>query len=342
MTLPIEQKDSMKDIIAFLEQSPNKAEFLEALKKMRIDEIKRIVKDKVKQEKFKREKVLKNFLDDRQKSERTIKSYKQEIGKFFDWIDNKSIHLLEVKRVDINKYIVYMGKKGFSNNTQRLGLAALSSLFRYMEAEEQINKSPFIQIKYPKKVYKKAVRTDQQQTIPVMNENEYQAIMEELETRANRKGNRLCDIRAREAATALIPIISLMAAYGLRIGSIAGIEINKQESYFSTISKGGKVLTFDLTPEIVAALKKYKCWKKQPFEQVKPVNIHMVLKRITQRLKEEDKIRYAYTAHDFRHHFAHNHYRENKDIVALSRMLGHASINVTDIYLQSVGVQNVL
>ena len=338
MTLPITQNEGMQEIINFLQQSPDKEEFIKALKSLRIDQLKDMVKNKVKQEKFKREKVFIDFLNDRQKAACTIKTYKQEINKFFDWIDKKEIHLFDVKRLDINQYIINMQKKHYANNTQRLGLAALSSWFKYLEAESYILKSPFIQIKYPHKIYKKAIRTDQERTIPVLNSTEYQVIMAELENRSNLKGKRICTIRAGEAARKLIPVISIMAGYGLRIGSIPQIEINKEENYFSVIVKGGKILTFNLSGDTIDLLKKYNAFKRHPFQDIKPANVEIVLKRITRELKEKGKIRYAYTPHDFRHFFACTFYQESKDIVKLCRMLGHSTINITDIYLQNIGI----
>jgi integrase len=50
--------------------------------------------------------------------------------------------------------------------------------------------------------------------------------------------------------------------------------------------------------------------------------------RITARLGIED-----FNFHDIRHTFATNHYRRHRDIVVISRILGHTNIRTTQIYL---------
>lgn len=43
--------------------------------------------------------------------------------------------------------------------------------------------------------------------------------------------------------------------------------------------------------------------------------------------------------HSFRHYFASNFVRQGGDVYTLSRLLGHSSVKVTEIYLQSLGVE---
>jgi integrase/recombinase XerC len=41
--------------------------------------------------------------------------------------------------------------------------------------------------------------------------------------------------------------------------------------------------------------------------------------------------------HGFRHTFAHEHYREHRDLRVLQRTLGHTRMTTTELYLQEVG-----
>ena len=43
-----------------------------------------------------------------------------------------------------------------------------------------------------------------------------------------------------------------------------------------------------------------------------------------------------YRVHDLRHTFAHAHYKENNDILSLSKLLNHESIATTQIYLDNM------
>ncbi len=55
------------------------------------------------------------------------------------------------------------------------------------------------------------------------------------------------------------------------------------------------------------------------------------------KLAEFETIKAAYWAHDFRHLYAVTEYRKDKDIYRLSKLLGHASIQVTETYLRGLG-----
>jgi integrase/recombinase XerD len=45
--------------------------------------------------------------------------------------------------------------------------------------------------------------------------------------------------------------------------------------------------------------------------------------------------------HAMRHCFAVNYIRKNKDIYRLSRILGHASITTTQLYVRSMGIEQI-
>jgi integrase/recombinase XerD len=44
--------------------------------------------------------------------------------------------------------------------------------------------------------------------------------------------------------------------------------------------------------------------------------------------------------HTFRHYFAISYLRRGGDIYALSRILGHTSVKVTEVYLRSMGIED--
>ncbi|MDR0473752.1 MAG: site-specific integrase, partial [Treponema sp.] len=57
------------------------------------------------------------------------------------------------------------------------------------------------------------------------------------------------------------------------------------------------------------------------------------------KLYSAGKIAACYSCHDFRHYFAVQEYNKNKDIFRLSKLLNHASIQITQIYLKSLGIE---
>jgi integrase len=61
------------------------------------------------------------------------------------------------------------------------------------------------------------------------------------------------------------------------------------------------------------------------------------IRKRTPKLAEAGTISAAYSAHDFRHLYAVTEYRKDLDIYRVSKLLGHASTQVTEDYLRGLG-----
>jgi integrase len=163
-----------------------------------------------------------------------------------------------------------------------------------------------------------------------MSASEYQTILEAIQADTTRAGGHVSNTNASEAAGRLLPAVRVMAEYGLRVGAIPTIE--NRGTYITYTTKGGKSQTQEIIPGTLPA-------GRNPFQGYIIITIQKAFSRLTSRLAEAGAIRYPYSCHDLRHYFACQHYSKNRDIVTLKALLGHASLNVTDIYLQSVGAQ---
>jgi len=264
------------------------------------------------------------------KSERTRKTYRKALDDFFMWLNRNGItHPLLIKAEHVDRYIDDL--RGYLKaNSVRLKVCGVASFYTTMKRYGHIPVNPFHRAILPRKEYKKAIKTDQSKTIPVMTEAEYKAIIKAIEQEARREGPHAADINAKASAERLLPAVRVMAEYGLRVGAIPTIE--RRGDYFTYTTKGGKSFTADIRPGILPE-------GKHPFRGYRVITIQKALKRITTRLKDNGTIRYAYSCHDLRHFFAYRFYTKTRDIVRLKTLLGHASLNVTDIYLQSIGVK---
>ena len=263
------------------------------------------------------------------KSENTQKAYKRAIKEFIEWAEITGLKsTLLAKAEDADEYINTLKGK-YKANTVRLKANAVSSFFRTMRRYGNVDKNPFEGAPLPKREYKKAVKTDQEKTIPVMNEEEYKEIIKGIQDKINRTGDHLADIRARESAKRLLPAVKFMGNYGLRVGALPTVE--RKGDYFTFTTKGNKVQKMNI--------REYFPDKKRPFKAYSVSTIKGAVKRLSKKLKKENRIRHAYSCHDFRHYFATQEYCRDKDIVKLKNLLGHASINVTDQYLQEVGIK---
>lgn len=72
---------------------------------------------------------------------------------------------------------------------------------------------------------------DQGSPVPVMDQAEYQTIIEALERRTQREGDRACDIAARESAKRLLPLVHFLGTYGLRIGDVLTVRLEDEDRF---------------------------------------------------------------------------------------------------------------
>jgi integrase len=199
-----------------------------------------------------------------------------------------------------------------------------------------IEYQPFAHIKYPQKQYKKALQPDQEKSIPIMSEDEYQVIMEALEKKAETSGNRVYDRASKESAKRLIPVIHFLATYGLRIGDMLSVRLEEGDR-FSYIQKGGEVRQRALKPITHEMLEKYGMLKRQSFEDLVKVTVQGALRKLTKKLSVRGVIRCAYSCYDFRHLYAVSLYQNTKDVYAVKEALRHSTVSVTEIYLVGLG-----
>lgn len=265
------------------------------------------------------------------KSARTRQTYQKAIDDFFYWLSINGItHPLLVRAEHVDRYIEDL--KGYLKpNSIRLKICAVSSFYSTMKRYGHITLNPFRHSMLPKKEYKKAIKTDQAKTIPVMTEPEYDAILRAIKRETKRRGKHISNANAREAAKRLLPAVKVMAEYGLRVGAIPTIEV--RDGYFTYTTKGNKSFKQKMKPGFPS--------DRKPFKGYKVITIQKGFKRTTERLKDGGIIQHAYSCHDLRHRFAFKYYSETHDIVGLKALLGHASINVTDVYLQSIGISEM-
>jgi site-specific recombinase XerD len=264
------------------------------------------------------------------KSERTRLSYRKAINDFFQWLNLNGIpHPLLIKAEHVDRYIDELRGR-LKNNSVRLKACGVASFYTTMKRYGHISVNPFHRAELPRKEYKKAIKTDQNKTIPVMNEKEYKAIIKAIEKETRREGKHIAEANARGGAERLLPAVRVMAEYGLRVGAIPTIE--RKGNYFTYTTKGNKSFNADIKAGTLPE-------GKTPFKGYRVITIQKAFKRITDRLKDSGAIQYAYTCHDLRHYFAFRFYSQTKDIVRLKSLLGHASLNVTDIYIQSIGIK---
>ena len=247
------------------------------------------------------------------KSKNTQAMYLRTLAAFESYCEGRGIKPLLAKAQDIDGWIDTMRAGGLANNSIRAKVSSISALFSTLRRYGVTQNNPCYGAPLPKKEYKNARAENS-----VMSDAELKII----------EGY----FGKRKKQSILSQAIHFMATYGLRVGALPSIKIDRAAGVFSYETKGGKKGRRKL---IQATLERFAL-KAYPFSKSSRVGLSVSVHRLMAKLYKARLISRAYSAHDFRHFFAANHYKQNKDIVKLKSLLDHASISITDIYLQGL------
>jgi len=250
------------------------------------------------------------------RSEHTHRAYTAALGRLEAWASREGKNPLSLSASDADQFIRELKAEGRAAASARRDIAAASAFYTFLERYHSAIKNPFrgTKIRPPKENKKDTV-------IPAAAD--YETIIKELPP--------------IERA-----IVITLAGRGLRAGALPTLEL-KHGKYHGK-SKGKTLLENDaagitLPPKAISAIKAAKLDLKKPFAWITANAIERRVNYQIGKLYNAGKIAACYSCHDFRHYFAVQEYKKNKDIFRLSKLLNHAGIQVTQVYLKSLGVK---
>ena len=231
----------------------------------------------------------------------TIRNYSFFVDKFLASANKQAENL---NQDDVKKYL-YSLYETKSKNT--IMLAAASIKFLYQE----ILHKDFAQIKMPKK----------DKSLPeVLTKEEVSKLLNAAETKKSKL------------------ILSLLYSSGLRVSELVNLKpenINFDEKIGKVkAGKGSKDRMFIISGDLLKDLKDFTRKRddcKYLFSKDKPLttrNVQKIVKNVRQKSGIQKKI----TPHTLRHSFATHLLEEGTDIRMIQALLGHASLNTTQIY----------
>jgi integrase len=334
---------AIDEVIAVLERTPSKEEVIEALRELRRDKVKGALSETVKAAKFDRQQAVEDFLIDGNRGPRTHAAYRLALSKLFAYADMMGIPLLQIGRADANRFRKWLEERPakyrsgkLRANSQRLVLAAVSAYWKYLEVTGVVQTNPWVGLALPQHEFKHRPRPDSEEpTVPVMSDREYAEILRALSARRRMKAVTMAEQRTRDSARRLLPLVRLLGETGLRLGDALSMKL-EGEGKASFRVKGGRTRLLELPEEV---LRPFRGGPKRPFAGWNLQSTGAAMARLGATLNEQGRIRHSYTAHDFRHRYAANMYKQTRDVLAVQRALGHASLNVTQVYLQGLGVE---
>lgn len=277
-----------------------------------------------------------------------MESYGTEIELFSIWMKNQGMtkathqaymndtyHFLHtvhptltkhITKLDIMRFLSECRVNGAGDEARNRKLSSLRSFFKALIEMEHLEGNPATLI---------AKSKQEKNRIPVyLEENELEALLQKIDGKYYIRN---------------VAIVLLMAYAGLRVGEVHRMNIQdfRQDGSIHILGKGRKWRVIPLPNAIQAILnqalaerKDSKQGKEQPFfvsqfgRRLSIRMIQTVADKTIKQLKEEmpglaDK---RISSHKLRHSFATMQIRSGTDIRTLQELLGHASIETTQIY----------
>ncbi len=281
------------------------------------------------------------LLNERKYSPKTVQSYKFDVEKFFDFLLKEGTLMDEVDQITIRNFLTDELNAGISKRSCKRRLSSLRHFYYYLVDHKIVKENPFLLVDSPKsdKKYPRALYRDQIQEI--LKEN----------------AKRTDELALRDQA-----ILSLLYYCGLRASELVDLtlqDINFRTRIVRVIGKGNKERLVPFTEECKAAVQKYidvcrpkLLAKKQvntsliflsdrPFEPVfekngkdlkEPKLTTRGLEYILDQIEEKTGTFVGLHPHLLRHSFATHLLENGADLRVIQELLGHASLNTTQVY----------
>ena len=260
-------------------------------------------------------------------SPETIKSYTEDIEKFLAFLEQEDVLMDEVDVIVIRNFLANELNSGVSKRSCKRRLSSLRYFYKFMLKEGYVKDNPFLlidspktEIRYPHALYKEQVRE-------LLN--------------ANRE--RTDELALRDQA-----IISTLYFTGMRASELVNLKLQSltlSDRIIRVIGKGNKERIVPITDECKKDLERYikEC---RPVLLIRAKVITSVLflnsngNKLTTRgleyildeIEEKTGNFVGLHPHILRHSYATHLLENGADLRLIQELLGHASINATQVY----------
>ena len=264
------------------------------------------------------------------KSPLTIEAYKRELDRLVDFtgniqVSNITTNLINRFSLSDNANMMQDGSKTRSEATICRVKACLKSFCRFLEEEGHTAANMARQIRI-----KRTERNEPTHFTPEEKKRLIRAI-------AGRSG---------EAAERDLVIVELFLGTGIRLSELVNLEVKDikfADKHIAITAKGGKKETRFLKTKLRNILKHWLRKRRDMISNCQALFLSNRRARITARQIERrfthwldwadiDNTNRKLTVHSMRHYFATNLYGQTRNLVLVSKALGHRQISTTKIY----------
>ena len=261
--------------------------------------------------------------------EKTLKAYRIDLRQFSANLPTQDI--TEITSGILESHIAGLHQQ-YKPKTVKRKIASLKALFHYLEYRDLIDRNPFnkIQIRFREPVILP-------KTIPLHTVETF------LATIYDQRKNATTDYQKRNALRDAA-VAELLFATGMRISELCTLkdcDVNLYEGTILIYGKGDKERRIQIGNEaVIHVLEEYR---GEFSREIKSCNhffanqagnalSDQAVRRMINKYTSLASIEQHITPHMFRHTFATSLLEADVDIRFIQEMLGHSSINVTEIY----------
>ena len=257
----------------------------------------------------------------------TCDSYKRDIIKFYNFVASESINYLDVDNIVIRNFLTKELKEKVSKISCKRRISALKKYYEYLFKKGYIKNNPFNFV-VPMKVEKKYPK--------VLNQNQIKQILADNILRQD-------EFVLRDQV-----ILEILFSCGIRVSELINIKINDislKEKIIRVFGKGQKERLVPFTIQCQQSIEKYlKQLRPILANRSKEYNDYLLLNKNGQQLTRRgveyilNQIEmkcadfYGLHPHMLRHSFATALLENGADLRLIQELLGHSSINSTQIY----------
>ena len=252
---------------------------------------------------------------ERNVAKNTVQSYFLDLQDFLAHVDIDT----EVTEEEIINYLEILKQKDFQVSTVKRKISAMKQFFRFLVAEDLIEKNPMTFIRQPKSC----------RALPkILSEDSVKKLREATST-----------LTLEEQIRADL-ILYLLYGSGLRVSELISLKMNSfvENKFIRIFGKGRKERIVPITHQVIELLKQWsdiKPFSTWVFPSKNPEK-HITRQRIFQLIKQIAAISGIDPAkvspHVLRHAFATHVLDHGADLLSVKKMLGHESISTTEIY----------
>lgn len=263
------------------------------------------------------------LLIDKKYSNATIESYTYCLNKYYTFMKKNNLNLKTIKKNDIKDYLKYLKDNKMSPKTINQNMSCLRSFYKFLIIEKYLTADPLEYVEAPKfrkslpKVLSKE-EVDKLLDIDLINKYSY-----------------------RNKA-----MLELMYATGVRVSELVNLKIHDIDydmELLRTMGKGNKERIIPIGEYAMYYLKLYvnnfrEELIKKNYTDYLFLNNHgkkisrQSFYKLIKELAIKKNIKTEFSPHTLRHSFATHLLDSGTDIKSIQEMLGHSSLQTTQIY----------